>query len=329
MTDKNTINETDALLASVPHGLIAEDILADLEKATQDYLAETRPAADGAADPGFDIGIDRASIYADQDGGFTVHDPEDVAPVSSGETLSAEPDTITVEPVVTTNASKRSRRKAAAAAATPAAPVTPAEPKTAPERQKKALDASGLSDLGYDDDAVTTLLGEIASAPKKVSEKATNFLRFALGREHLSNYTRFTLARLQETEALTVPELVKQLEGRGYSAGTARSQAQQMSRMFVIFGMVSKDGSKMTLDGEHVLVKRATDRFKGLPAPSKANDVEEVLAEDQANEGDQFEALVGGTENAPSPPPSAEKPKRKRNRAKKAVPQVEEMAQAA
>jgi hypothetical protein len=99
------------------------------------------------------------------------------------------------------------------------------------------------------------------NAPKKVSEKAYNLLRYAVGRDHLSNYTRFAAEQLTKNGAMTVPELVKAMEDRGYKSGTARSQAQQMSKLFRTFGMSSKDGKTMVLDDTSPLVKAVRTRL--------------------------------------------------------------------
>lgn len=264
------MNELDELLAGVEptagqEGLIAEAVLETLSE-EGDGLEEL-VATDGFTAPE----IDKNAIYAAQESRIGVGSEDDAAPV------------------ITEKANKKAKKDAAPAEADaePAkgkgkgkAKAKKADAAVAPEKEEKTVTAADkpttksgalarrhnvddLTKLGIEAGDIPGILAGMDSAPKKVGEKAYNMLRFALGREHLSNYTRFTLEQLSDKD-LTVPQLVKLMEERGYKPGTARSQSQQMSRLFGIFGMVDRSAGTMRLDKKHPLVKEALARLRKM-----------------------------------------------------------------
>lgn len=251
-------NELNDLLASttVDDGLIADQLLNAIEGATEtiveigaDDLADLEPATVTASEEDKDLGIDRSALYADQGDTLTVASDEEAAAIESTVVQLGEPD------------KKGSKRKSAA---TPGAST---DPTTRSGSLKKKADITGLVSLGYTEAEVDGIMETIDAAPKKVGEKASNMVRYALGREHVANVTKFTLGKLRDNPAgFTTIDLVAMLQAeRGYSVGTARSQAQQMSRLFQLFDMVGKDGKTLTLHGDNFLTKAVLARLAGDP----------------------------------------------------------------
>lgn len=250
------MQEFEALMSSVevPPDFDADQLLADLT-------------------PEDENGLDKSRLYAEQESTVAVGSEEETAPVD--------------KPGKRSKGKKKGAVTIAAEATNEAAESTVLEdagPLTRSAALKKKADVSGLRLLGYSDEEIDAILQAIDAAPKKVGEKASNLLRYALGREHISNYTRYTLIKLRDADnrTLTVPGLVKlMMDERGYQGGTARSQSQQMSRLFALMGMVVKDGSSLTLDGDNRLTKAALSRLAGDPFVGHK-------AEDQASEGDNI-----------------------------------------
>lgn len=260
MTDMTDANELDALLEGVeaPSGVLAEQVL---ESLSAEDDAEQVPggvdddaelaALDGDPSP---PQIDKQAIYEEQDSKIGVADEEEAAPKKG----------------------KRGRKKKAAGAAAAAKP-----PKAPKNTKSNTADGSGdavvltrsqaflkkasgddLMKLGYGPDEIADIYFAMDNAPKKVAEKAYNLLRFAVGREHLSNYSLFAFQQIHANPGMSVPQLVKAMEDRGYKSGTARSQSQQMSRLFGLFGMINKAGSSMSLVDDSPLVSTITARLK-------------------------------------------------------------------
>jgi hypothetical protein len=112
----------------------------------------------------------------------------------------------------------------------------------------------------------TTLAGKI-DTDALVTEKAFNMIRFAAGRERLSNYTSFALEFLRDNGPCTIPEMVKAMElpdarrSKGWSPATSRSQAQQMSKLLATYDMTTKSEGKIDLNRKNPLVKNALARL--------------------------------------------------------------------
>lgn len=297
--------------ATDAEALIAEELLAELDAGSTETIVIEEPEVAETVDvvaelSDKELGIDKSELYEAQESKVGVAADEDAAPVEGKTTVS--------------------RKGRSTTSATPGADPTAT---TRSGLLKKKADVSGLSTLGYSDDEIDEIMTAIDEAPKKVGEKASNLLRYGLGREHVSNFTKFALNKLRTADdmSITVPELVKAMtEERTYSIGTARSQSQQMSRLFGIFGMISKDGSKMTLDPDHRLTKAILGRLDGEPGWAKTPDLH---ADDASDE----EQVPGGVETlseevpqeeveAASPPPTiAEQAKGRRKKKGAQAPQ--------
>lgn len=89
---------------------------------------------------------------------------------------------------------------------------------------------------------------------KKVADKAENLLDAIAGRRNLSTYTRYAVDAVLSGGAITSGELVKLLEARDYSPGTARAQAQQMMALLPMTGLVTREKSALTLNEKSPLV---------------------------------------------------------------------------
>ena len=304
MQENNELNE---LLADtvVDEGAVAEALLNEIEMGVA-QLDETSQEDDDlsalieepvievlSAESDAELGIDRAALYADQgDGEISVADPEDTVAVEHIKEDLASSTSLTPP-------GKKGRVRKS-----PATPGAAADATTRSGALKKKADVNGLLTLGLTQEEVDDLMATIDAAPKKVGEKANNLIRYALGREHISNFTRFTMSKLRDNPAgFTVPDLVKMMqEERSYSVGTARSQAQQQSRLFGLFGMVSKDGSKIALDGDNPLTKAVLSRLNGDPFVNAAAPT--VIEDDEPEQfpfGAEAEPEVEA--QAPSPAP--------------------------
>lgn len=246
MTDTSEFNELDALLAGVeaPSGPVVDAVLASLSN------EEPQPEPTKHK-------IDKAAIYGDQTSQL------DVSSIKPKRTRAKKTETKAPEPDKTTKTLQ----------AEPATPEVTGDAdaviRTRSEALSKKVDVNDLTKLGVDKDEIAGILSAMDTAPKKVSEKAYNMLRYALGREVLSNYTRFAFEQLGKAGAggMTVPELVKAMETR-WGTGTARSQSQQMSRLFGLFGMADKQNGRVTLKPEHPLVKHSLERLHVSWAPA-------------------------------------------------------------
>lgn len=246
-------SDLDALIAGIE---VPEEMNA-LADEVLESLADDDAPIPGEEPPAPEIVIDKEAIYSSQSSKLDVASDEEAAPKKGSKGKS------------------RKGKKTASAAATGdkdtkddagapiTAPVTSRATRSA--AFEKRASRSDLEALGYEPDDVQGLLDAMDSAPKKVSEKAYNLLRFAVGREHLSNYTRFTLEQLEGGKAMTVPQLVKAMEDRGYRPGTARSQSQQMSRLLRMFGMAPFSGL-LTLNEDSPLTKAVLGRLAVMKA---------------------------------------------------------------
>lgn len=239
----------DGDIEVAPEGLLAEEAIEDILAIEAGYEAGAAPSVE----------IDKSALYEGQESNFAVADEEEAAPKKGKK------------------AAKTKTNKAPKAAKAPAPEketkegVSASKPNTGitlrSEAFEKKASREDLKGLGFDDEGVQHILASMDAAPKKVSEKGYNILRYALGREHISNYTRFALEQLQFGH-MTVPALVEAMKARGWSEGTSRSQSQQMSRLFQLFGMATKDGGVLRLDTDAILTKAVLARLKA-PAPEK------------------------------------------------------------
>ncbi|SFJ49180.1 hypothetical protein SAMN03159338_1549 [Sphingomonas sp. NFR04] len=77
-----------------------------------------------------------------------------------------------------------------------------------------------------------------ACAAKKVQEKAQNLIQSIAAGKRLSRYTSVAVRRLVADGMISGKSLVAAYEGENLSTGTARAQAQQMTALFKITGLV-------------------------------------------------------------------------------------------
>lgn len=307
----NVDQELDALLnesVTPEEAILAEELLADLssepseialdepESSTETIVEPEEHQIEALSDK--ELGISKTELYEAQESMVGVASEEDAAPVKN---------------------SKQTR-----APRVSATKDEDGNPLTRSAILKRKADVTGLSNIGYEADEVEAIMAAIDAAPVKVGEKASNLLRYGLGRDHVSNFTRFALSKLRSAEnmEMTVPELVKaMMDERGYTPGTARSQSQQMSRLFGIFGMVSKDGSKMTLDPTNRLTASILKRLDGEPGWARPSTlIENALSEDETGDGEQVSAVESlsdteepATETA-APETHAEKSRKRRDK---------------
>jgi hypothetical protein len=262
------LNELDDLLAgiehTVPEGLLAqlnsnEEVAAELvahDALLESLELEETQLLESLADEeviviqGEDAlpAIDKAAMYAAQDSVLTVGSEDDAAPIN--------------EPVVIK--AKKGRKAATTVTPTEEEPATPrltvnAGPRSAQLSAK--TDLTELSKLGMDEDAIRLVVEAIDSLPTKVAEKAYNLVRYAAGREAISNYTRFAIETLRDKGAMSIPELVKAMEARGWSTGTSRSQSQQMSRLFTAYDMTTRVDGKISLRLDNPFVNNIIERI--------------------------------------------------------------------
>lgn len=116
------------------------------------------------------------------------------------------------------------------------------EPKATKPAREAARDTLG-------EEAYNAIVAVIADPKiaKKVVDKAENLLDAAAGRRNLSVYTRIAIDALTKDGAFTSGDLVKLLESRQYSPGTARAQAQQMMALLPLAGIAAREKSALTL----------------------------------------------------------------------------------
>jgi len=96
----------------------------------------------------------------------------------------------------------------------------------------------------------------------KVAEKAVNLISAANGHAKLSAYTIITLRFLEESASagITVKNLVEHLQDqkangvKGYSDGTAKSQAHQMFKLLPTLKVASMNGKVMTINEDSILM---------------------------------------------------------------------------
>lgn len=278
------MNELDALLEGIditvpPEGVLANEALTVTAKI--ESLADEQPA------PKFKI--NKAALYEAQTNNLSVGADEDTAPVTPLTAKEKKQAEAAAAKVITDAA--KAEAKVVAQEARSEAQKTKLEEKAARQQAKEdaksaELFAKGPAIIGSTEklskSAVLSkhvtadqlsaavnctvpeagdYLSHVDGLPKKVSEKAYNLIRYAAGRETISNVTATALTRLRNI-SMTVPDLVAALQtDRGYSIGTARSQAQQMSKLFSTYGMTHKVDGKMSLVVTHPLVKAALKRL--------------------------------------------------------------------
>jgi hypothetical protein len=141
--------------------------------------------------------------------------------------------------------------------------VTTTAKKARVAREARVVDrAKFLEAVGAADE--TTFAARVSGVAKKVREKIDNVADAISSGKRLSNYTRDALAyALANDSAFTVKDLVTMFEGKKYSPGTARAQAQQMGAVFNVLGAADRTGKAFTLKAGPML-----DALKEALAPA-------------------------------------------------------------
>lgn len=264
-------NELDALMASIDGPATAstdiDDLLATVEVAT---AAATEPA--GEPDDLLD-GLTELVTVEEQEPDLAdlLTAPEAEAEVIAEPVLEAEPEIVAVEatPEPEPVKVKGRRGKHAVAIDDAGEPLEATHVSTAPKVQMSRADtllAKGnleqLTKIGIPEDEIPELVERIKDLPDKVQHKAYNMIRYLAGREQLSVYSQYVFKMLMENGPLPVTEIVKRLEGRGFTSGTARSQAQQINRLFRAYKMTDDENkSVMALKKDHPFVRNLIDRM--------------------------------------------------------------------
>ena len=97
-------------------------------------------------------------------------------------------------------------------------------------------------------------LKEIDGLPVKIQEKVVNFYAHVAQGATLSTYTVIAIRLLQKEGELTSKTLKDAYIARPYTEGTASSQATQMMRLLPLLGLAKRNGSKLVVNSDSVLL---------------------------------------------------------------------------
>ena len=89
----------------------------------------------------------------------------------------------------------------------------------------------------------------------KIREKAVNFLDFFHAGKGLSVFTQAAMKKLTEDGKITAKGLIDSFRAK-YTDGTARSQAQQMTTILKVFGIVNVVGGDLVADPDSNYLRR-------------------------------------------------------------------------
>lgn len=95
----------------------------------------------------------------------------------------------------------------------------------------------------------------IDSLAKKAGDKAVNLLRHVAEPRKLQNYTRLGMELLSKNRQVTSADLVKHLQGQGYTAGTARSQSSQLMSLLPALKVADRSGKALVAREDSTLLK--------------------------------------------------------------------------
>lgn len=123
---------------------------------------------------------------------------------------------------------------------------------SADELLKAALLTSGDTE---DVEHVEALNKSIDSLAKKVGNKAVNLLRFRNEPNKLQSYTRFGLEHLIASGNTDSKTLTILLQSKGYTIGTARSQANQLMSLLPTLRVATRSGKSLTLNADSRLIE--------------------------------------------------------------------------
>ena len=105
------------------------------------------------------------------------------------------------------------------------------------------------------EEAVEELKTTVDSLAKKVGDKAVNLLRFQKKTEKLQTYTRLGLQFLVEEKQASSKTLTEHLVAKGYTIGTARSQANQLMALLPALKVADRSARTLALNEKSVIVQ--------------------------------------------------------------------------
>jgi hypothetical protein len=150
------------------------------------------------------------------------------------------------EPVAVEKKAKAPKEKKAKA---------PAAPKM--ERDLTALPASAfVLTEGADEEADKTGLLAKRPSQKKIAEKFDATIAALHAGRKASVYVMDCFAVLKDKKTATSSDLVAALKTKGYSDGTARSQAGQIMVLFNLLGIATRTGQTLTLNEDSVFAQK-------------------------------------------------------------------------
>jgi hypothetical protein len=97
-------------------------------------------------------------------------------------------------------------------------------------------------------------LKQIDALPVKIQEKVVNFYAHVAQGATLSNYTVMAIKLLIKDGELTSKSLKDAYIARPYTEGTASSQATQMMKLLPLLGLAKRNGSKLVVNSDSVLL---------------------------------------------------------------------------
>lgn len=171
-----------------------------------------------------------------------------------------------------------------------------------------------VSRLNNDDEANETafnvLGGRLKGLAKKVGEKALNLLRNQGSRDAVQVYTRIALDLLIQKGEFTSKDLMKAYAtaGDGYSPGTQAAQSNQIMQLFPALLIADRDGSKLTLRDESVIVasfKKSTGTKANAIGAAAANRAARDEADARAKEDGKGNESRGRKDTASEPAAAA------------------------
>lgn len=108
-------------------------------------------------------------------------------------------------------------------------------------------------------------IGELSATvdglAKKVGDKAINLLRYADNPSKLQSYTLLGLLHLESEKSITSISLVAMLVAKGYTEGTARSQANQLMSLFPALKVADRSGKVLSLREDSEVISRYRGSF--------------------------------------------------------------------
>lgn len=183
----------------------------------------------------------KSAAYADQD---AANDPD-----AGSASAEVEETTATATPARTSRAPRVSRAAGAKSSSVLGSVMTE------DALLKAACLVEGDTESPETTDALKTTVDGLA---KKVGDKAVNLLRYQNEPKKLQNYTRVGLEYLLSNGSASSKDLTELLQKRGYTIGTARSQANQLMSLLPALKVADKMGRGLTVNSQSLIAKNFT-----------------------------------------------------------------------